>query len=288
MEQRKRNKLLALFSWGIGGVTGALLLWGAFVEPYRLTVRREMVVFPGLPPALEGCRALLVADTHFGNTFIDRFRRDRIVRRAQQEKADLCFLLGDYIAVGSLPGYGAMAEKELKRFFSALKAPLGTFAVLGNHELWYGRKRMASILESSGVQLIENRAVSIKGSFTVAGISDFATTPFNRNQLDVFLKENAPQLLLTHKGGVLKYLSADWKGTIFAADTHGGQIRIPGVSSLGDFLRGRKELAPGVSFRWGRRLFITTGAGGHRSGFRLFCPPEIAVVTFTKGNQIKI
>lgn len=288
MEKRKRNKLFLLLSWGVGIFTLALLIWGAFVEPNCLVIRREKIVLPTLPPELEGTKALVVADTHFGNTFVDKLRASRILRRARQEKAELCFLLGDYIAVGSLPGYGAMDEKELKSFFSALKAPLGTFAVLGNHELWYGRKRMASILESAGVQVIENKAVRIKGSFTVAGLSDFATTPFNRNQFNAFLKEKSPQLLLTHKGGVLKYLSADWQGILFAADTHGGQIRIPGVSSLGDYLKGKKELAPGLSLRWGRQLFITTGAGGHRLGFRLFCPPEIAVVTFTKGNQIKI
>ena len=268
-------------------MTGAFLIWGALAEPNCLVVRRETVAVPGLPPELEGCRALLVADTHFGSSFIAKLRAQRIIRRAKAEKPQFCFLLGDYIAVGSLPGYGAMNEKELSAFFSALKAPLGNFAVLGNHELWYGRKRMTALLERAGFQLIENKAVKIREGFSIAGVSDLETVPFNSVSIGKLLKKSSPQLLLAHKGGVLRYLPAFWQGTMFAADTHGGQIRIPGVSSLGDWLKGKKELAPGLSNRWGRQLFITTGAGGHRLGFRIFCPPEIAVVTFTKGNLIK-
>ena len=87
---------------------------------------------------------------------------------------------------------------------------------------------------------------------------------------------------------MLKFLKTAPATLMFAADTHGGQVRIPGVTSFGDWLKGKKELRPGLSERWGRQLFITTGAGGHRIGFRLFCPPEIAVVTLTNRKQNKI
>ena len=75
---------------------------------------------------------------------------------------------------------------------------------------------------------------------------------------------------------------------MLSADTHGGQIRIPGVGSLKDFLYQKKEFSPGLSSWWGKKLFITVGAGGHRLGFRLFCPPEIAVVTFKEEGSAAI
>jgi predicted MPP superfamily phosphohydrolase len=189
------------------------------------------------------------------------------------------FLLGDYIAVGSLPHYGAMKEEELISFFSALKTPLGTYAVLGNHETWYGRERMKALLAKSGIEVVENKVLKIKG-LTLAGLQDYSTSPFERKAMNLFLKENRPHIVLTHKGEILKYAAKTPDFTVFAADTHGGQVRIPGMISLPCLLMRRMELAPGLSEVWGRKLFVTTGAGGHRLNFRLFCPPEIAIVTF--------
>lgn len=288
MEQRKNNKFLRCLSWGALILAGVFFLWGAFVEPNRLVIRRAALSLPELPEEFEGVRILLVADTHFGNSFIDRMRRNRLIKCAAAEKADLCFLLGDYIAVGSLPGYGAMETQELAEFFSALKAPLGSYAVLGNHELWYGRKKMTDILEKSGFQMIENKVVKVKDSLILAGIPDATVAPFDSRKLNQLLEGRKPLILLSHKGGMLKFLKTAPATLMFAADTHGGQVRIPGVTSFGDWLKGKKELRPGLSERWGRQLFITTGAGGHRIGFRLFCPPEIAVVTLTNRKQNKI
>lgn len=287
MEKEIKNKVRKFLLAGVCLFAGALLVWGGIIEPNLLTVRRAAVTLPDLPDELEGCRVLLAADTHFGSSFLEKMRRDRIIRRVSTEKADICFLLGDYIAAGSLPHFGAMDEKELLHFFRAMKAPLGCYAVLGNHELWYGRKRMIRLLETAGVQVIENRLVLIKGKLKAAGLPDWSTVPFDKKESGRFLEKNAPHILLTHKGGILKQLPS-FPGITFAADTHGGQVRLPGLGAVGSRLNGRKELAPGLSERWGKKVFITAGTGGHRIGFRLFCPPEIAVVTLTKGKLNKI
>lgn len=286
MEQsRKKSKFLTIVSWSCGGMIALLLLWGGAIEPNLLTIRRSTIQIDGLPAEMEGVKAVIIADTHFGAGLIDKWRKKRILKTFRNEKAGFCFLLGDYTAVGALPHYGTMSPEELTAFFAALKAPLGTFAVLGNHELWYGRKRMTDLLQKAGVRMIENQKISVKG-ITLAGVPDDSTAPFEKNKFNELIKEPDTVLLLSHKGGMLRFVKRKKTTVMFSADTHGGQIRIPGVSSLKDFLQRRKEFAPGVSKWWGHTLFITTGAGGHKLGFRLFCPPEIAVVTFRgkKGN----
>ena len=288
MEKERRNKYLKYLLRGILIFTGALLVWGALVEPNLLTVRHARVTLPGLPAELEGVRVLLVADTHFGSSWFEKLRRDRILKAAEAQKGDLIFLLGDYIAAGSLPRYGAMEEKELKHFFSSLKAPLGTYAILGNHELWYGRKKMSDLLESSGVRMIENKTVIIKDALTVTGIPEGSTVPFDRKAFSKRLAEEKPLILLTHKGDMVKYLTFPSSVLTFAADTHGGQVRLPGIGAPVSYQMKRKELSPGLSERWSKRIFVTTGAGGHRLNFRLFCPPEIALVTLTNGKLKQI
>ena len=287
MVQKRANKIAAAVIWLIAGAAAALLFTGTFIEPNRLTVRRSAVEVPGLPREAEGMKLLLVADTHFGTSFTERFRRQRISRKARELKPDICVLLGDYIAVGGLPEWNSMDEKELREFFSSLKAPLGCYAVLGNHELWYGRKRMARILESSGVRMIENRQLRINGVY-LAGIPESSTAPFDREYFEDMIKGSAPLLLFTHKGRVLRNISTPRGSITFAADTHGGQIRLPGGASLGSFLKGSRELPPGLSKQWGKQLYITTGSGGHRWNFRLFCPPEIALVTLKKQKEAEV
>lgn len=283
---KRRIKLLfKCFSWSIIISGSVLLLWGAVIEPNLLFVRRCEVILSDLPLEFHNARAVVIADTHFGNSFADRLRRDRIVRYFKREQPELCLLLGDYAAVGALPHYGTLSAEELTEFFSKLKAPWGTYAVLGNHELWYGRSRMTAILERAGVRMLENKLVKVKG-VDLAGMPDSTVFPFDSKGFKKLIDGRGTLLLLSHKGGMLRYADTSREVFMLAADTHGGQIRLPGAGSLKEVLYRKQELPPGLSEWWGKKLFITVGAGGHRLKFRLFCPPEIAVVTFkAKGKK---
>ena len=161
MERERRNKVPRIlsrsFGRGIAGALALLLLWGACVEPNLLVVRRYTAPVPGLPPELENTRAVLIGDTHFGSSFLERLRMKRILRRALRENPDTIWLLGDYAASGAAHGTRVMSDEDFITFFSALKAPLGTYAVLGNHELWFGREKMCRLLERSGVDMVENK-----------------------------------------------------------------------------------------------------------------------------------
>lgn len=286
MEAGKRNKILRCLFWGCIGITGAFIFWGFFAEPNMLTVRRGSMCIPGLPAELDNLRAVVVADTHFGNTFIDRLRMKRIIRFVQQEEPHTILLAGDYVAVGAIHGYGTLPDKEFEEFFRSLKAPLGTFAVLGNHELWFGRKRMTDILERSGIKMIENKVVKLGGKLAVAGMPDDTVVPFDKKGFNAMLKGHDPLIILSHKGGGLKKITHKYSGLMIAADTHGGQVRIPGKGALVNLVANGHELVPGFSQLKGKNLFITVGAGGHRIGFRFFCPPEIAVLTLKKGVDL--
>ena len=205
-------------------------------------------------------------------------------RRALREKPDTIWLLGDYAAAGAAHGTRTMSDDDFIGFFSALKAPLGTYAVLGNHEFWFGREKMCRLLERSGVNMIENKVVMLGGKLALAGIPDESTVPFDRMKFNALISGHDPLVLLTHKALVLRDIKGQFSGFAAAADTHGGQIRIPGRGSLRAYLSGRKESPPGLTRRKGRLLFLTSGAGGHRLGFRLNCPPEIAVLTLKRGK----
>ena len=288
MERVRRNKLLRnLFRAVYGGVGAAVvlvLLWGSFVEPNLLFVRRYTVPIRGLPPELENTRALVVGDTHFGSSFLERWRMERTLRCALREKPDTVWLLGDYAAAGAAHGTRAMSDEDFIRFFSGLKAPLGTYAVLGNHELWFGREKMCRLLERSGVDMVENKVVMLGGKLALTGLPDRSAFPGDGKKTPPLRIGHDPLIILSHKAGMSNIVKGDFSGLVVAADTHGGQIRIPGRGAIGPFLKGKKK-DPAHLFRRGKRtFFITFGTGGHRLGFRLNCPPEIAVLTLKRGK----
>lgn len=288
MERERRNKLLRnLFRAVYRSVTAAavlLLLWGSLVEPNRLVVRRCDVPVPGLPPELENTRAVVIGDTHFGSSFLERWRMERLLRCALREKPDTVWLLGDYAASGAAHGTRVMSDEDFVRFFSALKAPLGTYAVLGNHELWFGREKMCRLLERSGVDLIEDKVVMLGGKLALTGLTDRASFFFDRRKAKELPGGHDPLVILTHRAEMVRRIKGGFSGLTVAADTHGGQIRLPRKGALGPLLKGEKEIPPGLSLYHGRQLFLTSGSGGHRLGFRLNCPPEIAVLTLKRGK----
>ena len=284
MERERRNKLFRHLCTGVTAAVVLLLLWGSFVEPNLLVVRRCTVPVPGLPPELENTRAVVIGDTHFGSSSLERWRMKRILRLALEEKPDTVWLLGDYAAAGAAHGTRAMSDEDFIRFFSGLKAPLGTYAVLGNHELWFGREKMCRLLERSGVNVIENKVVMLGGKLALAGIPDWSSFPVDGKKLNALTAGHDPLILLSHKARMATCIKAKFSGLIVAADTHGGQIRIPGQGSLKTISSDKREIAPGLSRNWGRTIFLTSGTGGHRLGFRLNCPPEIAVLTLKRGK----
>ena len=288
MERERRNKLLRnLFRAVCGSITAAValvLLWGSLVEPNLLFVRRYTVPIRGLPPELENTRALVIGDTHFGSSFPERWRMERTLRCALNEKPDTIWLLGDYAAAGAAHGTRVMSDADFLRFFSALKAPLGTYAVLGNHELWFGREKMCPLLERSGVDMIENKVVMLGGKLALTGLTDRSAFPGDGRKIPPLRLGHDPLIILSHKAVMANIVKGDFSGLVVAADTHGGQIRLPGKGAMGPFLKGKKT-APSHLFRRGERtVFITFGTGGHRLGFRLNCPPEIAVLTLKRGK----
>jgi len=69
----------------------------------------------------------------------------------------------------------ARYAEALAELLDTIPAPLGRFAVLGNHDYWAGARRVAAILESAGIALLANRCVNLLPPFdrvSVVGVDD--------------------------------------------------------------------------------------------------------------------
>ena len=153
------------------------------IEPmWRLRVQRYRVTPSGWPAGLT-LRATLIADLHAGAPQMSADRIAEIVARANALEPDIHLLLGDYAAAHRWVTKPVHSD-EWAAALGGLKAPLGTHAILGNHDWWddveaqrrgrgpvVGRKA----LERNGIRVYENDAVRLaKGGrpFWLAGLGD--------------------------------------------------------------------------------------------------------------------
>src|SRR5258707_8073034 len=131
------------------------LIWGFFIEPNRLVVRQETIQIDQWPKELSGLRIALIADIHPGGRFIDDNKLRRIVELTNQQNPDLIVLLGDYMSPNRWHSHRVEPEVTAAHLKN-LKAPLGVYAILGNHDWYYSGPRVRGALEQVGIPVLED------------------------------------------------------------------------------------------------------------------------------------
>jgi uncharacterized protein len=270
----------------------AALLGAAYMLHEAQWVRRvdRRLTAPGVAAELDGLVVAHLSDFHAGFRPSLNLRATRkAVDLALEACPDLVVLTGDF--AGGPYGYAALCV-QLRRLVAA--APLGVYAVLGNHDHGHSKAPFVRATDSRlfadcGVRLLVNETVTVRRGeafIQVAGIDD---TEGDHDDLPAVLsrldrRPGVLRLLLTHHGqAVLGTEPGDFHQT-FAGDTHGGQICLP--------LPGRRimlsdpwaRFAEGAYDPGGRPLYVTRGVGTSLLPFRAFCRPEIVVSRVEAGG----
>jgi len=251
------------------------------VEVVRLEVGAE-----GLPAGLDGLRIVHLTDLHAGPLLPSgRLRYWRAL--AERERPDLLVFTGDF--VDSQPEELA----PLLEAFRDFPAPLGRYAVLGNHDYFQDPRPLWEGLERIGVACLENRNVQVRrgdGVLAVMGLQDpmardgrfqgvrFGPGP-DPDAASAGLPPEAWRLCLTHRPTDWRWARRAGAHLTLAGHTHGGQINlIPGVSSA-------RMLGPWTSGLYrdgGQALYVSRGLGVVGLPLRLAAAPELTVLTLRR------
>ena len=175
------------------------LVWGFFIEPNRLVVNQQSIQIDTWPKELGGFRIALIADLHTGGWFIDENKLRMIVHRTNQLNPDLVVLLGDYVAPNSW--HSRRVEPEITAgVLKDLRASLGVYAVLGNHDWWYNGAKVRRAFEQNGIPVLEDEVVEIgwrDKSFWLAGLADLWTRP---QHIDAAIAKTPPDSTMIVSG----------------------------------------------------------------------------------------
>jgi uncharacterized protein len=277
------QKAIRVVAWLVPVTLFSLAIWAFFIEPNRLIVHQETVQIEKWPAELGGLRIALIGDVHTGAWFIDDRKLQRIVELTNQQQPDLIVLLGDYMVSNNWHGHRVEPEVTAAALKN-LKAPLGVYAVLGNHDRWYNGEKVSNAFEQQGIRVMENDVAEIKWrdkSFWLAGLSDYWTLPPHISETIAKAPPGATIVAITHNPDIFPQLPSSVP-LLLAAHTHGGQVTFPLIGAAvvpSDF--GQKYTA-GHVYENGHHLFVTTGIGTSIMPVRFRVPPEIAVLTITR------
>ena len=246
-------------------------------------VRKVDLRLPAWPSRLAGLRVALLADLHVGSPYWDLDALTRLVERTNAEGADLVLLGGDY-QINGVPGGAFIAPEPIADRLAALRAHLGVFAVLGNHDWWNDGERTRRALESRGITVLEEAAVRMQRAgidFYLLGLADQVTRPSDPRAVFARVPADAPTLLLVHEPDIFdSFPSLRISPTLtLAGHTHGGQVRLPLIGSPIVPSKFGERYACGHIVENDRHLFVTTGIGTSILPVRFFVPPEVVVLT---------
>ena len=246
----------------------AVLVDACHVEPFRVEVTRHDLRAP-VPRPIAIAHLTDLHTTGLGP------REREMIATIERERPDAIVLTGDTNTDGS-------TFEGMRDVLSSLRAPLGVWAVRGNHEIWSFADRSRELYESSGIRYLENEAAELAPGVWLVGLDDaFAGRP--DPSVAGRVPEGAYRIALFHAPVGFDAVAGRCD-LAFAGHTHGGQIRIPLVHpfwlppACGPYLAGWYE-------RDGSRMYVSRGIGTTGPAIRFLCRPEVAVVRLVPSSR---
>jgi predicted MPP superfamily phosphohydrolase len=275
ISRRTFIRKVALF---LGAALVSSPIYSFFGERNRLRIKEVDLYFDRLPKEYSSLRMVQFSDTHLGFYFDDQ-NLQRVVDRINSCKPDIVCFTGDFVddQYESLMSTVPILEQ--------LDAPLGKYAVLGNHDYWNDPHEVESILSASGFRVLKNENVQIhkdEKPIYIAGVDDVLYgSPNIEKSLDG-IGGNDFTIMLAHEPDYADVVSDYSVDLQLSGHSHGGQIRLPLLGHIVAPPLGKKYV-DGLNRVKNLMVYTNRGIGTTTLPFRFFCRPEITVLNLKKG-----
>lgn len=264
-----------------------------------LSVDRLTIPIAGLPPDLDGTTIVQLSDLHYDSKRLSDNLLQQAIEATNQASPDLIVLTGDFVTDDPAQIHPLVLQLKY------LQSRAGICAILGNHDLHrrLSRSVVTDALRSIDISVLWDDIIYPLGEgLAIVGLPEYWSPDFRASRILDRIPSTVPRIVLAHNPDSAEALQ-QWRVDLqLSGHTHGGQIVIPGVGNISalsanlysrlptrtrnrvPFLRAcyrvmkHWEWSKGFYQIGNNRLYVNRGLGTYFPG-RLFCPPEVTVIT---------
>jgi len=273
--------------------TAGLVFYAGEISRHELEIVRLTVPIRNLPASFHGMRIAQLSDVHYDN-FTEPFFIRRAVRHINALTPDLVLFTGDFISKGP------QMDQQLSERHSQLCAEALShvncaqrYAIMGNHDVAVGMDVVIDALLHHGIPTLWDAHVPIHRGpdrIWLVGLRDVSSGPENYPNLAAAMPPAGPEpiLAMVHEPDYMDTLMESPLGRradlVFAGHSHGGQVCLPGFGPLFSPPLGKKYVSGLFRFPGPEKtaqLYVNRGLGAVGLPLRLWCPPEITLITLS-------
>lgn len=277
----RRKLITRLLARGGGGIFAGLWAYSGLWEPNHPRLESVSLSLPNLPSSFDGVRIAFISDLHLQPAFGPE-RLSPALSLVRSLNPDLILLGGDYCneTLGNREHWLEMCADTLRN----LSAPLGVFAVFGNHDYPvppFDPPRRPWV--EANITPLHDEVVPLARSGERIFLVGLRSTLSRGNQAESVmapLPANTTRLVLQHEPSYLPQNSVYGGSVQLSGHTHGGQIVLPFIGAprlpahsngyrAGMYLTGEKKMP----------LYVTRGVGVLPPLLRFHCLPEVTLFT---------
>ena len=267
------------------GAAVAITADATLVEPNRPRIVRKDLSLRRWPEALHGFTIAVLSDFHYDPFFSIHPLRAAIAM-VNALNPDLIALTGDFVSAPLIGNAvrAASAAEPCAQLLKQLRAGLGLWAVMGNHDHGTDQRRVTRALQAVGIQVLANRSAAIErdgARFWLGGLNDVLSYTADVRKTLRPVPADEPVVMLVHEPDFADVVSRFAVDLQISGHSHGGQVRLPFLPPLYLPSLARKYV-------WGLyqvgdlALYTNAGLGTVNLPVRWNCPPEITLLTLRR------
>ena len=266
-------ELKAIYLYASIGVVGLVLI-GGHINALNPRIRVIDIETGKKAVGMKEVSIVMASDIHLG-TIIGPRRVSKLVNTINGLKPDMVLLAGDVVDEDLKP----VIRQNLGESLRKITAPLGVYAITGNHEYIGGAEAACKYLEEHGITMLRDKVVSIKGMFYLAGREDRSRNSFagrQRMTLDSLLNgldRERPIVLMDHQPFKLNEAEKQNVTLQLSGHTHNGQLW-----PLNYIIDAIYELGMGFKKIGNTNFYVSPGYGSWGPPVRTGHRPEIALI----------
>lgn len=236
-----------------------------------------------LSPGHDGLKIAHLTDLHH-SLFTPLEEIQHAVQMANRLRPDVVALTGDYVTLS--PSYIWPVARALGK----LRARLGVFAVLGNHDFQVDPEEITHALKAQHIRVLRNAQYALRARSSILWMVGVDDLWWQADDLRAALRSipaRDPKILLCHNPLGIRMAAAHGIDLVLSGHTHGGQVRLPIVGSVYGRSRLGERFVEGWNRLHGTQIYVSRGIGKVLLPVRLGCPPEIACLRLRRAEQAR-